>query len=88
TWEGRPSLYVEDLYVAEAARGLGAGRKLLAALAALALARDCRRLDLSVLHWNPARDFYDALGFEQLSEWRPYRLAGAALAGLAAEAAD
>jgi GNAT superfamily N-acetyltransferase len=86
TWEGRPSLYVEDLYVAEAARGLGAGRKLLAALAALALARDCRRLELSVLHWNPARDFYAALGFGQLSEWRPYRLAGTALSRLAAEA--
>lgn len=86
TWEGRPGLYVEDLYVAERARGLGAGRRLLAALAALALARDCRRLELSVLHWNPARDFYAALGFGPLSEWRPYRLAGAALARLAAEA--
>lgn len=86
TWEGRPGLYVEDLYVAEGARGLGAGRRLLAALAALALARDCRRLELSVLHWNPAREFYRALGFGPLSEWRPYRLAGAALTRLASEA--
>ena len=87
TWEGRPGLYVEDIYVSEAARGLSAGRHLLAALAALAEARQCRRIDLSVLHWNPARGFYDELGFEPLSEWRPYRLTGSALAALAAEAA-
>ena len=87
TWEGRPSLFVEDLYVIPAARGLGAGRRLLAELAALALARQCRRLDLSVLHWNPAREFYEALGFQPMSEWRPYRLTNPALTALATEAA-
>lgn len=86
TWEGRPGLYVEDLYVVEWARGLGAGRRLLAALAALTQARDCPRLELSVLHWNPARDVYEALGFTQMEEWRPYRLTGAALAMLASQA--
>jgi GNAT superfamily N-acetyltransferase len=85
TFEGRPGIYVEDLYLTEAARGLGIGRRLLARLAQIALERDCRRLDLSVLHWNPARGFYDRLGFRQRADWLPYRLTGEALARLAGD---
>ena len=85
TFGGRPGLYLEDLYVAPRARGLGAGRKMIARLAAIAIERDWRRLDLSVLHWNPARDFYHRLGIEQVADWLPYRLTGQALADLAGE---
>ena len=87
TFEGRPNLYVEDLYLAEAARGRGVGRLLLGRLAAVALERGCRRLDLAVLDWNPARRFYERLGFRQQHGWLPYRLSGEALARLAADAA-
>lgn len=83
TFEGRPGLYLEDLYVAPRARGLGVGRKMIARLAAIAVERDWRRLDLSVLHWNPARDFYHRLGIEQVADWLPYRLTGQALTDLA-----
>lgn len=86
TWEGRPGLYLEDLYVADWARRRGVGRRLLADLAALALARDYRRLDLSVLDWNPARGFYERIGIHQNAGWLPYRLRGEALAMLAATA--
>lgn len=85
TWEGRAGLYVEDIYVAEAARGLGVGRTLMAHLAAIAVARGCPRLELSVLDWNPARRFYERVGLYHKSDWLPYRLAGDALAKLAAE---
>lgn len=85
TFEGRAGMYVEDIFVEEAARGAGVGRALICRLAALAVARGCPRLELSVLHWNPARAFYERLGFRPLDDWRPYRLAGAALARLAAE---
>lgn len=85
TFEGRPGIFVEDLYVAEAARGLGIGRQLLARLARIAVERDCPRLDLSVLHWNPARGFYDRLGFRHMADWLSYRLAGDALGRLAQE---
>lgn len=88
TWEGRAGIYLEDLYVAERARGHGLGRRLMAALAALAVARGCPRLDLSVLDWNPARGFYDTIGMAQMTEWLPYRLTGTALARLAAEGRD
>lgn len=86
TWEGRAGLWLEDLWVEEWARERGVGRCLVAGLAALCRERGWARLDLSVLHWNPARAFYDRLGFLEQSEWRPYRLSGAALAALAAEA--
>ena len=85
TWEGRAGLYVEDLYISEWARGTGVGRRLLAEVAAIARARDCPRLDLSVLHWNPARGFYERLGFTEMVDWRRYRLTDEALAAFAAE---
>ena len=86
TFEGRPSLYLEDLFVSEKARGLGLGRRLLAATAAVARDRGARRLDLMVLDWNPARDVYAHLGFTASEDWLPYRLTGEALERLASEA--
>lgn len=86
TWEGRAGIYVEDIFVSEWARGRNIGRRLLAEIAAIAEARGCRRVDLSVLQWNPARAFYERIGLVEMSEWRPYRLKGEALAALAAEA--
>ena len=84
TWLGKPGLYLEDLFVSDWARGIGVGRRLLARLAAIAVERGCGRLDLAVLDWNPARDFYHRLGFEHRETWLPYRTAGAALLQLAA----
>lgn len=84
TWEGQAGLFLEDLFVDPDARGHGLGRRLLAAVAATAVARGCPRLDFNVLHWNPARDFYAKLGVEHLDEWLPYRAAGPALTRLAA----
>ena len=85
TFDGRPGLYVEDLFVAEQARRLGIGRMLMARLAAIAHERGCSHMNLAVLHWNPARDFYDRLGFAQLVDWLPYQLSGQAFARLASE---
>jgi ribosomal protein S18 acetylase RimI-like enzyme len=84
TWVGRRGLYVEDLFVEEWARGRGLGERLLAELAGIAVARGCRRLDLSVLTWNPARAFYERIGLRQLDEWLPYRIEGEGLQALAA----
>jgi GNAT superfamily N-acetyltransferase len=84
TWEGRPGLYLEDLFVVEHMRGRGVGLALLVGLAAIAVERDCARLELSVLHWNPAREFYHVLGLQHKDEWLPYRISGEALKALAA----
>jgi len=82
TWEGRAGLFVEDLFVLERARGHGLGRQLITALAAIADARGCRRLDLNVLDWNPTREFYHRLGILHKTEWLPYRMTQPALAQL------
>ncbi len=74
TWEGRAGIYVEDLFVEERARGLGLGRALLAAIARIARDRQCPRIDLWVLHWNPTREFYHRIGINHMDEWLPYRM--------------
>ena len=85
TWLGRPGLYLEDLYVTEAARGQGVGRRLMARLAAIAVERGWGRIDFHVLEWNPARQFYHRLGMAQVGEWLRYGGDEAALRQLAAE---
>lgn len=80
TFEGRPGIYLEDLFVRPEARGSGLGKALLQRLAALAVERDCARLEWSVLDWNePAINFYKSLGAKPMDEWTIYRVDGAAL---------
>jgi len=84
TFEGRPGIYLEDLFVEEEYRGRGIGKALLAYLAGLAMDRKCARLNWAVLDWNqPAIDFYRRLGAHLLNEWRILRLSGKALEELA-----
>lgn len=84
TFLTKPGIYLEDLFVVPERRGLGLGRRLLAALAALAVERGCGRLEWSVLKWNaPAIGFYERLGAVPMAEWQVYRLAGEPLAALA-----
>ncbi|MBO3274411.1 GNAT family N-acetyltransferase [Pseudomonas schmalbachii] len=84
TFLSKPGIYLEDLFVRPAARGLGLGKALLAALAKLAVERDCGRLEWSVLDWNePAIGFYRSLGATPMDDWTVYRLTGEALASVA-----
>ena len=87
TWTGKAGLYLEDLYVTPEARGTGAGRALLAQLAALTVARGWARFEWSVLDWNDlALGFYKSLGAIRQDEWTVHRLSGDALATLASKA--
>jgi GNAT superfamily N-acetyltransferase len=84
TFLGRPSLWLEDLFVIPSRRGLGIGRALLTRLAALARERGCGRFEWSVLDWNaPAIAFYQSIGATVLPDWRVCRVTGAALERLA-----
>ena len=84
TFEGKPGIYLEDLFVRPEARGSGLGKALLKRLAALAVERDCARLEWSVLDWNePAIQFYKSLGAKPMDEWTIYRVDGGALGELA-----
>jgi GNAT superfamily N-acetyltransferase len=87
TFLSRRGLYLEDLYVRPSHRRLGVGRALLTRLAALAVERQCGRMEWSVLDWNEsARRFYEGLGAEPMSDWTTYRLAGHGLVALGAQA--
>jgi GNAT superfamily N-acetyltransferase len=84
TFLGRPSLYLEDLFVVPEHRGRGHGKALLSAVARLAVERGCGRLEWSVLNWNePALRFYRALGARPVDGWTVHRLTGEALLAVA-----
>jgi GNAT superfamily N-acetyltransferase len=86
TWQGRPGLYLEDLFVRPDFRGRGIGKALLLHLAQIAVRENCGRLVWQVLDWNqPAIDFYKSLGAEQMQEWLTMRVTGDALQKLANE---
>lgn len=86
TFAGRLGIYLEDLYVRPQARGLGAGKALLARLARRCLDQGLGRLEWAVLDWNaPSIAFYDSLGAAAKTEWITRRLTGEALARLAGD---
>ena len=84
TFLARPTLYLEDLFVLPDARGHGAGKALLAALARIAVRRGCGRMEWTVLDWNaPAIGFYERLGARLRKDWILTRLTGPPLRRLA-----
>jgi GNAT superfamily N-acetyltransferase len=87
TWECRPGLWLEDLYVPPRHRGGGVGSALLSAVAAIAVARGCARLEWVALDWNePALGFYEERGARRLDDWVMHRLEGDDLKRVASEA--
>lgn len=84
TFEGKPGLYLEDLFVRPEARGAGLGKAMLAHLASLAVQRGCARFEWWVLDWNePAIGFYHSLGATPMADWTVMRVDGTALESLA-----
>lgn len=70
TFEGRPGLYLEDLYVKPQFRSQGLGKALLLNLMSIAKSMDCARMEWVVLDWNQsARDFYKSLGAIEMTDW-------------------
>ncbi|MBA2280645.1 MAG: GNAT family N-acetyltransferase [Actinomycetota bacterium] len=71
TFEGRPGIWLEDLFVRPEHRGAGHGRALLEALFDQAGAG---RVEWSVLDWNePSIRFYESLGARPVDGWLRYR---------------
>ncbi len=85
TWVGRPTLFLEDLFVRPRFRGRGIGRALFLRLARVAVGEGCGRLEWQVLDWNaPAIQFYQSLGAKTMNEWLTMRIAGDELRKLVA----
>jgi GNAT superfamily N-acetyltransferase len=83
TFLAQRGLWLEDLFVRPEFRGRGVGRRLLAQLATLAIARDCGRLEWVVLNWNEsAIGFYRSIGAVPMEDWTTFRLTGGALHAL------
>jgi GNAT superfamily N-acetyltransferase len=80
-------VWLEDLFVRPAHRKGGAGRALLAAVAARVRERGGERLEWAALDWNElALGFYRRIGAETMGEWITHRLVGEELTRLAGEA--
>lgn len=72
---GRPTLYLEDIFVYNDVRGSGFGGAMFRYLVEEALDRGCARMEWMVVDWNEnAIGFYERRGAIQLSEWHSYRL--------------
>src|ERR1019366_8039900 len=83
TWLTRPGLYLEDLFVTPAHRGLGIGEALLTHLARLAVAPGCGGVGGGgVPGEEPRARFYRRLGAVPMEGWQVYRLTGDPLARL------
>jgi GNAT superfamily N-acetyltransferase len=83
TWQGKPGLWLEDLFVEPEHRGSGLGRDLLVSLATICVDRGWTRFEWWVLDWNePAQGFYRSLGARPEDEWTVWRVDGDALGRL------
>ena len=74
TFLARPSLYLEDLFVAPRARRRGVATAMLARLEAVARERGCGRFEWTVLDWNvDAVALYEGIGAQVMHEWKLVR---------------
>ena len=84
SFEGKPGIYLEDLFVRSEFRRKGIAKALLSRLAQLVLERKGSRLQWAVLDWNtPAIEFYQRIGAEQLGHRCLCRVTGGDLTELA-----
>jgi GNAT superfamily N-acetyltransferase len=84
SFQGRPGLFLDDLFVRPAFRHHGIGKSLLAHVAGIAWKEKFFCMRWEVLDWNkPAIDFYNSLGAAFLDEWKPAILIGDALEAVA-----
>lgn len=85
TFECRPGIWLEDVYVRPEHRRGGIGLAVMEHLARIAEERDYARLEWCALEWNePALDFYEGIGAQRLDDWRMLRLERDGIGRLAA----
>jgi GNAT superfamily N-acetyltransferase len=86
TFECRPGIWLEDVYVRPEHRRGGIGLAVMEHLAGIARERGYVRLEWCALEWNePALDFYEKIGARRLEEWRMLRLEEDGIRRLAGE---
>ena len=86
TFEGLPTMFLEDIFVLEDHRGSGAGYALFRAVASEAARRGCCEMEWQVLTWNEvAMEFYEKLGGRRDEAWHIYLLDADRIARVAAD---
>ena len=87
TFQGRPGLFLEDIFVRPQFRNRGIGKEILAYIAGIAWREKYFCMRWEVLDWNKtAIDFYASLGAVFLDEWKSVCLIGDPLQSLAESA--
>jgi GNAT superfamily N-acetyltransferase len=75
TFECRPGIWLEDVYVRPEHRRGGIGRAVMEHLAQIAQEREHVRLEWVALDWNePALKFYEGFGAKRLDDWIIHRV--------------
>lgn len=70
----KPTLYLEDIFILEEYRQVGAGKLFFKELNKIAKAKKCGRIEFIVLDWNKsAISFYNKLGINELEGWKFFR---------------
>ena len=87
TFIAKPGIWLDDLFVYDEHRKLGAGRKLMEGLCDIALKTGCGRIDWIVARDNESgRGFYESIGATIFEEVRHSRLDEKAIITLAGNA--
>ena len=75
TFTGKPTLYVDDIYVQERYRNKGIGSRIFAHIAEIAYEKDCGRMDWYCMETNTSgKDYYHRMGAEEIEWFKVFRL--------------
>lgn len=74
TFTGKPTLYIDDIYVKETYRGKGLGSKMFSYIACVAAEKDCARMDWYCMETNVSgKEYYKKMGAEEINWFKVYR---------------
>lgn len=89
TWEGKPGIYLEDLYIRPSFRNQGIGKAIMIYLARLAHANNYSRIVWQVLDWNETSiAFYEKIRGKKMQDWLTYRLSSSEIHQLAEQKSE
>jgi len=75
TFTGKPTLYIDDLYVREKYRGKGIGSRMFSYIAGIACEKDCGRMDWYCMDSNVSGlEYYRNMGAEEIDWFKVFRL--------------
>jgi len=75
TFTGKPTLYIDDLFVQEHCRGKGIGSRIFSHIAGIAYEKDCGRMDWYCMESNiSGKEYYHKMGAEEIEWFKVFRL--------------